>query len=152
MLGRFTWDSHSTPEDNITFTWVPGHKGSRGNKEADRVAKEAAEFEPDHRDRLPTYLHQTLPASVSAVQQMINNETKQRMRLWWRESPRYARLKDIDPSLPSKKFAEITSTLTHRQISLLTQLRTGHAPTFDHLHRIGCSNTPICPQDSCRHN
>ena len=60
-------DNQNTPEDSITFTWVAGHKGSAGNEKADRVAKEAAEYESDHRDRLPTYLHQVLPAGVSAV-------------------------------------------------------------------------------------
>ena len=66
-LGHFTCDNPGTPESNITFTWVAGHKGSRGNEEADRIAKDAAEFKSDHRDWLPTYLHKTLPASISAV-------------------------------------------------------------------------------------
>ena len=153
-LGRFTRDNPDNPvkpEENITFTWVAGHSGSTGNEEADKVAKEAAEYESDHRDRLPPYLHQTLPASVSAICQMINNETKQRTTTWWKQSPRFKKLKAIDPSLPSKKFTEITSTLTHRQTSTLTQLRTDHAPFFAHLHRIGCADTPTCPQDSCNH-
>ena len=91
------------------------------------------------------------PASISAVRQMISNWTKQRANTWWKKSPRYRWLKEIDPSLPSGNFAKITSTLTRSQTSILTQLRTGHAPVFSHLHRIGCSDMPKCPQESCNH-
>ena len=38
-----------------------------------------------------------------------------------------------------------------RQVHILMQLRTGHAPVFSHLHRIGHSDTPECPQESCNH-
>ena len=69
---------------------------------------------------------------------------------WWRESPRFKKTKHIDPSLPSDKYLKITSSLNRRQTSLLTQLRTGHAPINKHLHRIGKNDTPNCPQATCR--
>ena len=42
----------------------------------------------------------------------------------------------IDPSLPSDKYLKITNSLNRGQISILTQLRTGHAPINKRLHRI----------------
>lgn len=39
------------PEMEITLTWVSGHMGSTGNKAADDLAKEAAEFGSSNNDR-----------------------------------------------------------------------------------------------------
>ena len=82
---------------------------------------------------------------------MINRETKQRTSAWWKKSLRYKRLKDINPTLPTGKYTKVISTLTRKQTSILTQLCTGHAPIFSHLHRIGQADMPICLQDSCSH-
>jgi len=68
---------------------------------------------------------------------------------WWKKSPRYPKLKHIDPSMPSNKFLKITSTLTHKQSSILTQLRTGHVPLNKYLHKIRKTHSPLCPQTGC---
>ena len=59
-------------------------------------------------------------------------------------STRGARLRRIDPSLPSNKFAALVDSLPCRHTSALVQLRTGHAPLNHHLARIGKVPSPAC--------
>jgi RNase H len=133
----------------ISFTWVAGHINSTGNERADELAKEAAEHGSSTPDKTPAFLQRGLPTSISAIKQEINKSTKKWTKAWWMSSPRYKKLKNIDPSLPSDKFQKITSNLNRRQASILTQLRTGHIPLNKHLYTIHKANTPHCPQDSC---
>jgi hypothetical protein len=59
-------------------------------------------------------------------------------------------MKCIDLSLPSDKYLNITSSLNCRQMALLMQLLTGHAPINRHLHMIHKNDTPNCPQSRCK--
>ena len=141
--------SEKEPHTPISFTWVAGHMDSTGNERADVLAKEAAEFGSSDLNNLPTFLHQQLPNSISATKQAINAKIKKLTKEWWQKSPRFKRTRIIDPSFPSAKYLEITSSLNRRQASILTQLRTGHAPINMHLYRIQKSDTPYCPQFTC---
>jgi hypothetical protein len=115
---------------------------------ADEAAKEAAKG-PDQSsapERLPTYLrNKPLPDSVSALKQWHEDALNKRWTKHWQRSPRYARTKSIDPSMPSNKFIKLVATLPKCQTSIYTQLRTHHLPLNYHLHRIGKSMTPHCP-------
>ena len=90
-----------------------------------------------------------LPISISAIKQMITKSTKKEIGIWWKRSPRFKQTKCINHSFPSNKYIKITSSLNRRQTSILTQIRTGHAPINSHLHRIRKADTPYCPQNSC---
>jgi hypothetical protein len=59
-------------------------------------------------------------------------------------------MKDLEPTAPSKKYLMLITPLPRKAASILTQLRTGHAPLAKHLHRIGKADSPICP--TCRQN
>jgi len=74
---------------------------------------------------------------------------KKATKEWWKKSPRYKKMRQINLSLLSNKFLEITSSINCRQASILTQLRTGHIPINAHLHKIQKSNMPYCPQYTC---
>jgi zinc-binding in reverse transcriptase len=50
-----------------------------------------------------------------------------------------------DPTTPSDKFIKLTTKLPKKLSTILTQLRTGHAPLAKHLHRIKKADSPICP-------
>ncbi|KAG2141960.1 hypothetical protein DEU56DRAFT_885230 [Suillus clintonianus] len=133
---------------DLTVRWVPGHTGVMGNELADVAAKEAAEGEHQNSavNRLPTYLqNEPLPDSVSALKQWHDNALQRRWTKGWERSPRYARTKNIDPSLPSNKFIKLVANLQKRQTSIYTQLRTHHLPLNRHLHRLGKSKSPHCP-------
>ena len=118
--------------------------GSKGNEAADELARAATEFGSSDNDVLPGLLRNDLPGSVSATKQYIKLNTKKDTVRWWRRSERYKKIRAIDPSLPSKTYIENTGELSRSQTSLLTQLRTGHVPLNQHLHRIGRSDTPYC--------
>ncbi|KAG2054173.1 hypothetical protein BDR06DRAFT_853036, partial [Suillus hirtellus] len=61
-------------------------------------------------------------------------------------SPRYNRMRTIDPTIPSSHFAHLIDELPQQHCSLLFQLHTGHAPLNKHLHRISRSPTAHCLQ------
>ncbi|KAJ6480995.1 hypothetical protein C8R45DRAFT_831809, partial [Mycena sanguinolenta] len=59
-------------------------------------------------------------------------------------SSRFARIKTIDPSMPSNKFLKLTAPLPRKHATLLFQLRSQHVPLSKHLHRLKKSPTPLC--------
>ena len=63
----------------------------------------------------------------------------------WTDTPRARRIKRVDDSLPSGKYAKLVKPLARRHANLLTQLRTGHVPLYAYLKRIGKSLTDTCP-------
>ena len=133
---------------DLTVRWIPGHKDVEGNELADKEAKKAAEGRSNSSTRrlLPSYLRTgTLPHSIAALKQWHQDALLKRWKEKWSTSPRYARARTIDPSLPSKNFLKLVNTLPKCQISIYTQLRTRHIPLNHHLHRIGKSETPHCP-------
>jgi ribonuclease HI len=138
---------HNHPSANppsITLTWVAGHMGSIVNEAADKLAKAAIEFGSSDRNLLPKFLRNTLPSSISPIKQHIELTTKNNTKQWWKRSKRYKRIRAIDPTLPSKNFITGTSDLSRTQTSLLMQLRTGHIPLNQYLHRINRNDTPYC--------
>lgn len=132
----------------LTIRWVPGHEGIIGNELADQEAKKAAiGHENDSaRRQLPKYLR-TEPLLCSAPALLAAQKIKLRTQ-WkalWERSPRHARTKTIDPSMPSAKFLKLTNGLPKRSSSIYIQLRTRHIPLNYHLHRINAVESPYCP-------
>lgn len=127
--------------------WIPGHSGNKGNKAVDEEAKQAAKGETSDDKVLPARYRsrRSLPASKSAVKQAFYAKLKVRGKAAFEKSPRYAKISRIDNSLPSNKYRKLIKTLPRKHASILTQLRTGHAPLKHHLHRIKCADSPICP-------
>ena len=136
----------------ISYTWVAGHMDSTGNERADEEAKKAAVDGSSPNEDLPPFLHHHLPTGFSAAKQAIKALIKGKTKKWWTNSPRFTKLNAIDPSLPSNKFLELASSLSRRQTSLLTQLRTGHIALNRHLHTIQRAPSPVCPQPTCRNS
>lgn len=54
-------------------------------------------------------------------------------------------MKKTDPKSPSTKYIDLVTPLPRKLASVLSQLRTGHAPLAKHLHRIGKADSPTCP-------
>ncbi|KAF8817596.1 hypothetical protein BYT27DRAFT_7074313 [Phlegmacium glaucopus] len=48
--------------------------------------------------------------------------------------------------MPSNKYRKTTASWPKRNVSILTQLRTQHAPLQAYLHKIQKVNTPVCQQ------
>ena len=129
----------------VTFKWIPGHKGAEGNEQADVLAKKAITEGSSTANRLPKYLQEPLPQSKLASIQAFNEKLKAQTKKEWLKSPRFNRMKNTDPTAPSSEFLKLTAKLPRKLTSILTQLRTGHAPLAKHLHRIKKTDSPICP-------
>ena len=96
--------------------------------------------------KLPKALRKSLKASRSAVWQQLHGSVKARWERDWKLSPRYNKIKHIDPSLPSHKFIELmSSTDIHREAtSKIYQLQLGHIPLNAYLHRIKLVDSAQC--------
>ena len=69
---------------------------------------------------------------------------RQETKAWWKKSKRYKQIKFIDSSFPSSKYIQATSSLNHRQTSILMRPQTGHIPLNGHLFHINKTNSPHC--------
>ena len=130
---------------HVTFKWVPGHKGVEGNERADEQAKKAITEGSSNVQALPVQLRGPLPHSNSATKAAYFEKLKQKTQKSWQQSPRYNRMKKTDPTSPSKTYIKLITNLPRRKASILSQLRTGHAPLAKHLNRIRIADSPICP-------
>ena len=130
----------------VNFVWVPGHEDIDGNEKADEEAKQAIEVGSSPRRQLPTFLRgKVLPTSISATRQTLKGGIQQRWKKEWKVSPRHSLSANIDYSLPSDNFMHIANQLRRNQASILIQLRTGHLPLNNVLHRIKRAESAICP-------
>ena len=75
---------------------------------------------------------------------------KAKWRGEWASSPRYAKFKHIDPSLPSCKFIKLISNskLSRADDSKIFQLWMGHVPLNVYLHCFKRKDSVQCP--ACR--
>lgn len=132
----------------VTLRWLPGHSDIHGNEEADKQAKRAAEGRHNNSPAatLPDFLrYNTLPLSISALQQAHHKTTAERWKRLWCKSPRYNRINRIDPNLLHRSFLKLTANFPKRLTSLYIALRTQHIPLRRYLHRIGKAPSPSCP-------
>ena len=132
--------------------WTAGHTGIVGNEEADDEAKKAAEGLTSDEQQLPKLLRKTLKRSKSAA---IQEEGAARMAKWrreWRGSPRSAKFKFIDSSLPSCRFIKLISNtkITRADASKMFQLCSGHIPLNAYLFRFMKKENAQCPACGAR--
>jgi ribonuclease HI len=150
--GSFSWRKDRIQRTSkLTVAWVPGHVRIEGNEAVDAEAKKAAEGHSSELKKLPPFLRRkSLPVSVSANKQAYLASLKNTWTNEWRQSVRGLKLLRIDISTPSRKFLTLSASLKRNQTSLLTQLRSGHAPLNAHLFRIKRAPSPHCPH--CQDN
>ena len=136
----------------LTFRWSAGHVGIAGNEDADELAKSAVDSESSETRDLPPYLRKTLGHSRSALRQAHNEKLKKRWVKSWTRSPRYQRSRFRDLLTPySQKYLKYISNedISRKTASLIFQLRVGHAPINQYLHRFKKIESPQCP--ACGH-
>jgi ribonuclease HI len=129
---------------DLLMKWVPGHMDIAGNVRADVEAKKAATDGSSPIRKLPAPLRKVLPRSKSAVRQEHQRKIKLAAVRVWTNSPRFDRMALIDPDLSYVKFAKLTRGISRNQASILFQLRSGHVPLNQYLHRIKKADSPIC--------
>jgi hypothetical protein len=132
----------------LTIRWTPGHLGIEGNEAADVEAKEAAKGGSSERAKLPAPLRKPLPHSKSAVRAHFHKKLQKQAKRHWLASHRAEQYKNIDPSLPSRKYLQLINNMPRKHASILTQLRTKHIPLNAYLYRFKKVDSPLCP--GCR--
>ena len=131
---------------HIKISWVSGHDGVAGNEWADTEAKKAVEKGSSPGAMLPVETQgDKLPTSLTAAGATFKDALCVQWRTLWAGSPPQRKMAKIDAKLPSPAFLWATDNLTRVQMSILVQLRTGHALLNAFLHRIGKVNSPHCP-------
>ena len=133
---------------NLTIRWTAGHVGIVGNERADSEAKAAARGDSSPRGNIPKYIRKTIRKSTSALKQDHNKKGNEEWKKEWNESRRFKRFRAPDIVTPSsKKFITLISDrrLTKRMMSLIFQLRVGHAPLNSYLHRFKKVDSAHCP-------
>ena len=136
----------------LTFRWSAGHIGIKGNEEADKAAKTAADRESSNKSDLPPCLRKTIGHSLSAIRQARNANLKLKWTAAWIKSPRYQRSQYKDLLTPySQKYLKYISNenISRRTASTIFQLRTGHVPLNFYLCRFKKVQSPQCP--ACGH-
>jgi len=145
MMGKI---KRKWPTVDITLRWIPGHEGLEGNEKADEEAKEATKGRHKNKGAEFGILGKGLPASKSAVLRKFKEKAKTKYQQSFRGKPRYERMSKFEPKAPSSEFRNASKTLKRAEVSIMTQLRTGHVPLQSYLHRFKLEESPICP--SCR--
>jgi len=134
----------------IMVRWTPGHEGIKRNEKVDEEAKRAITKGSSNQDMLPKPLRKTLLHSKSALKWDYSKKLKVHTQKAWEASPCHALLKKTDPTAVSTKYLNLITDIPRKHTSILTQLRTGHAPLAKHLHHIGKTDSPTCP--ACHQN
>jgi hypothetical protein len=150
-VGCYIWDKFQRqlalvrdlhPCMRLRIDWTPGHIDIPGNEAADEAAKCAAR--EGSFGGTPKVLKELL-FSKSALALTHSRLLQACAKKQLKKSTRYARIKDVDDSLPSNKFRKLTAALPRKHASLLFQLRSHHAPLAKHLHRLNKLPSPNCP-------
>jgi ribonuclease HI len=139
--------SRRSPKYSLMLQWTAGHVDIEGNEQVDKEAKLASEGTTSTKAALLKALRKPLKHNKSAAKQQFRSKLKIRWAKEWRQSPCTARLKHIDPMLPSSKFLKLISDadLSRKGASWLYQLRVGHFPLNAYLHRFKRTESASCP-------
>jgi ribonuclease HI len=137
---------------SLTFRWSAGHVGIEGNEIADEEAKSVAEGDSSEGRDLPAYLRKPVKHSLSATHQSHKESLKKKWANTWSFSPRYHRARYQDMLTPaSQNYLKYicSQNISRAAASRIFQLRVGHIPLNQYLHRFKRVDNPRCP--ACGH-
>lgn len=119
------------PEDStIRLYWTPGHAGIELNEKADDLAKQAA---TDQSGQTEVFY---LPASLGS----LKRRTKSKFSL--KHFPLKPGRKPFKTN--PKDISDALMNMEKGRTAAITQLRAGHSPLNDHLHKRNLTDSPFC--------
>jgi ribonuclease HI len=146
--GQYLLNSLRTAANGIgcrlTIRWISSHSKVKGNEEADRLAKDAADGRSSTRNDLPHILRNPLPNSASATKQSFNAKLKEEWAEIWNASPRRIRVAQFGEVFPFNALLKRLNMLTRKQSSTILQIRCGHFPLNKYLHKIKKKDSDKC--------
>lgn len=128
LIARSVALSH--PQVRIAICWCPSHKGIKGNKIVDKLARKTAE------KNLPQ-AHKSTP-DLSAFKAAINKWVNKPPRLTTIESRR------LGQNYNGNNHLKALNALPKHLVAAISQLRSSHIPLFAYLHRIQARLDPEC--------
>jgi ribonuclease HI len=132
---------------SIRVDWCPAHARIRGNEEADREAREAAEGKVYPSRMIPDFLTSYHPMADPARERELQRTRNKDLaaRIWQDSEARdklSRRYRDANPAA----YFGLTQGLNRSRVSLWIRLVTGHVQLNAHLQRIGAVPSGICGQ------
>jgi hypothetical protein len=123
--------------NEVTLIWVPGHRGTLGNEQADKLVRQASAtpiLGPEPALGIPKCL----------AREAIKNWTDHQHYNTWKDTSG-CRHGKLFIGRPSKKRADDLLKLGRHQLKIIVAILTGHAPVRDHLRIMGLFNgDPSC--------
>lgn len=113
----------------VNLQWIPAHCGIHGNETADILAKKGTEIISTQTRNLP----------FQSAKRLINLRSNHQHKNWLKREGAGKKWKDLIDK------PEIIPELPRKTAVANFRLMTGHDCLAQHLHRIGCKDTPICP-------
>lgn len=120
---------------SISFVWIPGHEGIKGNEFADRLANEAIHCGDMH--PFTNYSNDLMTLARVHLRKSWDE-------LWSCNTQKKGRhLYSLQPNVPSKPwFSDLD--LGKKNTSILIRIRLGHVCTPAHLHKFNIVATNFC--------
>lgn len=138
---RLVWDclealNELGSRNRLSLAWVPGHKGYRGNEEADQLARQGAS----------TPLNGPEPfcgISKSTTRAHINKWMLHKSQEWWHNTPALRQAKEFIKG-PSPKIADYLLSQNRRTTRIIVGLLTGHCRLNKHMKALGLAEDTLC--------
>ena len=119
---------------SVEISWTPGHANIKGNKYADKLAKEAAQ-EAMEKDKLPPVI------SLGDVKEAARKSGLIKWQEMWEKSDKGRHLFQLRSKVNFKLDHTFQSSLGEKNI---TQLRMGYTELNEYLHKCNIKNDANC--------
>jgi len=125
-------------QNQVTVTWVPGHRGIDGNEKADQAARQAAQSAVEGPEPF-------VPVSKSTVKTSIKTTLKTKQTERWQARTDCRQTKQALRS-PSAKLSRKLLNLNRTNLRRVCEIITGHNSLNRHQSLIGRAGSPTCPK------